>query len=297
MLAREGFWMCQYPQGVEQGRQAITLLERTEEQWWLGQSYWAVGLNYTFMGECEPAMEAVTRAHVIAEAIGNTRLQTYAMWAIGWVYATRGDWQARVAACQHSLERSVDPINTACALAFMGYAYLEKGDPGHAIPMLVQSIEECIQVQYRGLQAWFAAWLSDAYLLNQQIEQAHNTALQGLDIARDVKNGYGIGWTTRTLGRIAQARGSFTEATGHLQEALATFTSIQSKLEVGRTHLDLASLAHAQGHQEATAAHCHAAHAVFTALHLPMYVESTAQRASEYSLMLATLEQVQVEGQ
>jgi hypothetical protein len=75
-----------------------------------------------------------------------------------------------------------------------------------------------------------------------------------------------------------------------LQEALATFTSIQSQLEVGRTYLDLAALAHAQGHPEATAAHCHAAHAVFTALHLPMYVERTAQRASEYSVMLATLE-------
>jgi len=189
VLAREGFWMCRFPQGVEHGRQAITLLERTEERWWLGQSYWAVGLNYTFMGECEPALDAVTRAYTIGETIGDTRLQTYAMWAIGWVYATRGDWDAGVEACQRSLERSVDPINTACALGWMGYAYLEKGDPVQAIPLLEQSIERCIQVQYRGLQGWFTAWLSDAYILNDQMEQAHDVALQGLDIAEDVKNG------------------------------------------------------------------------------------------------------------
>ena len=297
MLAREGFWMCQYPQGVEQGRQAITLLEQTEERWWLGQSYWAVGLNYTFMGECAPAMEAVTRAHTIGETIGNTRLQTYAMWAIGWVAATRGDWQEGVAACQRSLEQSVDPINTACALGWMGYAYLEHGDAGQAIPMLERAIEGCIQVQYHGLQGWFTAWLSDAYLVNHQREQAHTTALQGLDIARDVKNGYTVGWTTRVLGRIAQARGAFAEATSHLQEALETFASIQSRLEVGRTHLDLAALAYAQNHLEATAAHCQAAHAVFTALHLPMYVERAAQRASEYGVVLAALAQEQVEGQ
>jgi tetratricopeptide (TPR) repeat protein len=289
--------MGPYPQGVEHGQRAITLLERTEEQWWLGQSYWAVGLNYTFMGECEPAMEAVTCAYTIGEAIGNTRLQTYALWAIGWVYATRGDWQAGIEACQRSLDQSVDPINTACALGFLGYAYLEQGDPGQSIPLLEQSIETCIQVQFRWLQGLFMASLSEAYLLHGQTEQARDAALQGLHIAKDVKNGYMAGWATRVLGRMAQASGSFTEAAGHLQEALAIFTSIQSKLEVGRTHLALAALAHAQGYPEATAAHCHAAHAVFTALHLPMYVERTAQRASEYGAVLATLGQGQVEGQ
>ena len=215
------------------------------------------------------------------------------MWAIGWIYATRGDCQAGVEACQRSLERSVDPINTACAWAFIGYAYLGQDDAGQAIVALERSIEGCIQVQYRGLQGWFMAWLSDAYLLNHQIEPARHTALQGLDIARDVKNGYGIGWATRALGRITQARGAFAEAAGHLQQALATFTSIQSRLEVGRTHLDLAALAHAQDHPETTAAHCHAAHAVFTALHLPLYVERAAQRASEYGVVLAALAQVQ----
>ena len=208
VLAREGFWMCQYPQGVEHGRQAITLLERTAEQWWLGQSYWAIGLNYTFMGEWAPAMEAVTRAHTIAETIGNTRLQTYAMWALGWVYATRGDWQEGVAACQRSVEQSVDPINTAAAMGWMGYAYLGQGGLGQAIAVLEQSIERCIQVQYRGLQGWFTAWLSEAYLLHGQTEQARDAALQSLEIARDVKNGYMAGWATRVLGRIAQARGA-----------------------------------------------------------------------------------------
>ena len=173
----------------------------------------------------------------------------------------------------------------------MGYAYLEQGDPGQAIAVLEQSIEGCIQVQYRGLQGWFTAWLSDAYLLNHQTEQARNTALQGLDIAGDVKNGYGVGWTTRALGRIAQASGAFVEAAGHFQEALETFTSIRSRFEAGRTHLDLAALAHAQGHQEAATTQLHAAHAVFTALQVPRYVERTAQLASAYGVSLAEVSQ------
>jgi tetratricopeptide (TPR) repeat protein len=41
VLARRGFWVCQYPQGVEHGLQAIALLERAQEVLWLGQPYWA----------------------------------------------------------------------------------------------------------------------------------------------------------------------------------------------------------------------------------------------------------------
>jgi predicted ATPase len=45
LLARRGFLLCQYPQGVEHGLQAITLLERAQEGLWLGQAYWAILLR------------------------------------------------------------------------------------------------------------------------------------------------------------------------------------------------------------------------------------------------------------
>ena len=81
------------------------------------------------------------------------------------------------------------------------------------------------------------------------------------------------------------------EAAGHFQEALDTFTSIQSRFEAGRTHLDLAALAHVQDHQEAAATHLHTAHAVFTALQVPRYVERTEQLAGAYGVALAEVSQ------
>src|SRR5262249_34673560 len=42
VLTRRGFLLCQYPQGVEHGLQAIALLEQTQEGLWLGQTYWAI---------------------------------------------------------------------------------------------------------------------------------------------------------------------------------------------------------------------------------------------------------------
>ena len=47
VLARNGFWLCQFTQGIEYGRQAVGLLERTDELWWLGLAHWAIGFNYT----------------------------------------------------------------------------------------------------------------------------------------------------------------------------------------------------------------------------------------------------------
>jgi len=51
--------------------------------------------------------------------------------------------------------------------------------------------------------------------------------------------------------------------------------------------LDLAALAHAQGHQEAAATHLHTAHTVFIALQVPRYVARTAQLAGAYGVSLA----------
>src|SRR5262249_20770487 len=96
-----------------------------------------------------------------------------------------------------------------------------------------------------------------------------------------------IGWAQRSLGRIAQVSGALAEAETHYMEALQTFASAQGHFEVGRTHLALAELAHAQGNRDAVTAHANNAYALFMALKTPRYVERTQQFASECELMLS----------
>ena len=64
-----------------------------------------------------------------------------------------------------------------------------------------------------------------------------------------------MGLSRRALGKVAQARGEFTEAEHRLGEALRTFQAIQSRFDVGRTHLALAELARAQGQPARVAEH------------------------------------------
>ena len=203
----------------------------------------------------------------------------------------RGDWEAGIALCQRSLDDSKDPVNTASSLEFLGGAYVEQGDAARAIPLLEESVRQWSQFQYRQNQGWGTSWLSEALLLDGQIDKAREVACQGLAFSRDCQFWHGAGLAQRVLGHIAQATGAFSEAACHLQEALETFTSIQGRFEAGRTHLDLAALAHAQGHPEAATTHLHAAHAVFTALQVPRYVERTAQLAGAYGVSLAEVSQ------
>jgi tetratricopeptide (TPR) repeat protein len=286
LLARRGFLLCQYPQGVEHGLQAITLLKRVQEGLWLGQAYWAVGINYFFMGDFERALEAESRAYALGEVQGNPRLQTYTGWSSGWMLATRGDWEAGIAACQRSLECSRDTVNTAAATGWLGFSYLEKGDLAQAMPRLEQAIQQFRQIGYWPLLSWFNAWLSEALRLSGDIEPARHAAIRAIEIGHEAKNLYGVAYAQRVLGQIAQDGGALSEAHVRLSEALDIFTLIQSRFEVGRTHLALAALAHLQGNAAAVTTHLGAAHALCTALQAPVYVERTENLARAYGITL-----------
>jgi tetratricopeptide (TPR) repeat protein len=286
VLAREGYWSGQYQHGLEHGQQAVSLLEQADERWWLGQSHWAIGINYYFMGAFPQALAAVAWTQAIGEALGDPRLQSYATWTTGWIEATRGEWQAGIEACQRSLACAPDPLNTGVTLGFLGYAYMEQGDSTEAVTALEQAIQYMQRFRFRQLQGLFATCLGEAHLLRGQIAKARDLVLQGLEITRNVKYWHGIGWSQRALGRVAQASGSLTEAEMDLQEALQTFVSTQARFEVGRTHLDLAALAHAAGDQEATATHLTEAHALFRVLQVPKYVARAEQCATEFGISL-----------
>jgi hypothetical protein len=61
---------------------------------------------------------------------------------------------------------------------------------------------------------------------------------------------------------------------------------MQARFECGRTHLDLAALAHAQGQPEVAGAHLRTAYALFRALHVPVYVQRTRRYAGTYGVSL-----------
>ncbi len=91
----------------------------------------------------------------------------------------------------------------------------------------------------------------------------------------------------QTLGRIAQARGAYAEAEAHLTAARETFAAIRSRYELGRTYLDLASLARLQGNREALVTNLRAAHDLFRTLRVEKYVRLAAHLARQFGVVLS----------
>lgn len=289
VLAMERYWTGQPEQGVEYSQRAIGALLGSGEDARLGMAYFVLGLNALSLGSFESALEAAARAGAIGEAIADRRLQTFAAWTTGWAQATRGEWEAGITACQRALEHSSDPLNTAFAMGWLGYAYLEKGDPALAIPLLEQATQSMRHFGYRRLEGLYTTLQGEAHRLRGDLDIARDLALQGLTIALETPYRAGTAWAQRTLGRTAQAAGALEEAEHYLKEALSTFTAIQARFEVGRTYLALAELAQRQSNREAVILHLTAARQLFIALRVPTYVQHAEQCARELALSFSVL--------
>jgi tetratricopeptide (TPR) repeat protein len=273
-------------QGVEYGQQAVALLERTAGQRWLSKVQFILALGYMHLGEFASALAAATWLESMGEATGDPRCQSFAALVTGWGYALLGEGEAGIAAGQRSLAWAPDPFSAALALGFLGHIYLEAGDPGQAIPLLHQAIEQFCQFGYRLGEGRCTALLGEAYFLRGEVTQARDLAHRGLAITREIQYGYGIGLAQRALGRMAQASGALSEAESHLTAALQTFAAMPARFEVGRTHLALAELAYSQGNRDALATHLVEAHHLFRTLRVPKYGTRAEQLAAQHNVLL-----------
>jgi tetratricopeptide (TPR) repeat protein len=169
-------------------------------------AYCFLGYNYGQIGKFALALEAENQTKAIGEAISDPRIQTYAAFITGWFTVMIGDWDTAVAVCQHGLHISPDPTSTAYSSAFLGYAYLEKGDAEQALPLLEEAAQRFQQFQFAPFEGLFTVFLAESHRCTEQLESTHQLAKRALDTTTQARYGYGVGWAQHTLGRIAQAR-------------------------------------------------------------------------------------------
>ncbi|HEV2845703.1 MAG TPA: hypothetical protein VG477_12705, partial [Thermoanaerobaculia bacterium] len=287
VLCRDAFWSGRFSEGIEHGRQAVGLLERSEDRWWQGQAYWVAGFHNFVLGQVETALEMMAHAQCIWQALQDPRLDP--SWSTGYFHASLGEWDLGIEECKGGLERARDPLNTAAARGFLGYAYLEKRDLPRAIEALEGSVEPLRQAGMLQLLGWFSAFLAEARLLaGHPVPDVRSVALQALSASEGSNFRYGVGFAQRTLGRIALHTADPGEAKTWLDRALESFRAIEALFEIGRTHLDLALLAHAEGDSEETALQLGEARHLFLALRVPKYVERVELLAGGLAVSLAS---------
>ena len=288
VLARALLWTSQFPDGLLQSREAVIRLEHTEERWWLGQSYWILGWHHAWMGTFDAALDAESRAAALGQLLQEKRLQSYAAWSTGTFQAMYGDGSVAIEACQRGLDFAPDPLTTMTSLGFLGYAHLENGDHATAMAHLEDAVQRARHFQFPPILGWFLAWWGEACLLSGRLETAHAHASEGLAISHDIGFRWNAAMAQRTLGRIERQQGHLEIASEHLQGALQTFTMLQSRFDVGRTYLDLASLAYMRNNPDTATVHLSTAYAWFKKLQVPKWIERTEQVTREYGVTLTS---------
>jgi class 3 adenylate cyclase/tetratricopeptide (TPR) repeat protein len=285
VLSRDAFWLGRFSEGIQHGRQALSLLEKGVDRWWQGQAYWVAGFHHYVLGQFEEAFGMMDKAKAIWQILQDPRLDP--SWSTGYFQASLGDWEQGIEECKGGLERAQDPLNTAAALGFLGYAHLEKGDLRLAIEALEDSVERLRQAGMLQLFGWFSAFLAEAHLhAGRPAAEARELALQALSATETSKFRYGTGLAQRALGRIAARAAEKDQAEDWFRQALESFRSIQAPFEVSRTLLDLALLAHTGGDPGETARRLGEAHHLFSELRVPKYLERTERFAQDLALPL-----------
>jgi len=172
-----------------------------------------------------------------------------------------------------ALEHSPDPLDTAIGLGWVGYVYVEKEAAEQAIAPLEQAIQQLTQFRFAQLLGIFTVMLGEARRVTGNLEMAAELTRQGLEVTSRTHWPFGVGWAQLVLGRIAQARGDFSEAETRLGEALRAFDSMENRYFGARAYLDLAKLAHVKGDRAAIASHLGEARRRFQEMAIPRYIE------------------------
>jgi tetratricopeptide (TPR) repeat protein len=273
-----------FQQAIADGWQSVEFLGQTEEWHHLGLMHSILGVNYGLRGEFAPALDALARVATIGAATGDPRLQSAAAWSTGWIAVLRGEWDAGIAGCQRGHDVATDPSSRALAANYLGFAYLDSGQPAQAMPFLQQAVEQFQRFRYLQGQGRATTWLGEAWLLHGDLATARSLAQQGLALSSEARYAYGVGLAHRALGRIAHASGALSEAERYYTDALETFAALSAQYELGRTHLDFATLTRTQGNLVAVATHLTAARILFETLQVPTYVERTIQLARAFEV-------------
>ncbi len=285
-LCRESYMIGRPREGIAQGRQAVALLERSDERWWLGEALRLLALNLLHIGDFVAALEIADRVRAVGEATGEVRLQADAAWTVGRVYTVQGEGEAAIAACRRSVDLAADPVAQANAVGWLGVAHLEHGDAEPAVGHIEDAIARLHRLSGAGggyrnrqLDGMFGALLGEAHLMAGDVERARASAEEALAITRAGGWGVAVGYAERAVGRVALATGRLEDAEAALERALLTFAAIEARAQVARTRMVLAELRAARGDRRAAAVELHAAFEFAEQMRAPRLVESTLRLA------------------
>jgi len=270
-------------EAIAHAREAATLLERTNDRFWLSQALFTLSYCCTFAGDFDSALEAAGRLDAFGAAAGMRRAQANALMLAGLSRATRGEGEAGVELCERARAVSPDAFEMAFILACLGKSWLEAGNAPRAAVVLDEAVQLADQVRSLQFRAWFRTMLAEACVSIGEQGKAETVAREALDMSTNIQFAIGKGLAKQVLGKSAHRRGNFREAETNLNDAAEILGSVQARFELARTKLDLAATAHALGNENIARANLREARGLFALLRAPKCVDHADQLAAQFN--------------
>jgi tetratricopeptide (TPR) repeat protein len=162
----------------------------------------------------------------IAETVQNPFGQIEACYGASTVYRRQGEVQRAIPMLERAMRLCQDwpiPLLLPLQAAALGLAYALEGRVAAGLALVEHGVEHAVARGRSRSLASMVAWLSEAYLLADRLEDAHTRAAQAVDLARQYQQRGQQAWALWILGE-STARQAFPEsepAAGHYRQALA----------------------------------------------------------------------------
>ena len=183
----------------------------------------------------------------IAETVQNPFGQIETCYGASMVYQRQGEVQRAIPMLERAMRLCQDwpiPILLPRQAVALGLAYALEGRVAAGLALAEQGVEqEAARGRSRSL-APVVAWLSEAYLLADRLEDAHTRAAQAVDLARQYQQRGTQAWARWLLGESTahQVSPAVESAAGHYHQALALAEELGMRPLQAHCHRGLGTL-------------------------------------------------------
>src|SRR5262250_2170898 len=212
-----------------------------------------LALTLSNLGRFEDARAHAQEALQIAEAADHPFTLAEALAGLGSVSLAQGDLDQAVAALERARIIIVEwRLQPWAVFTRLGYAYALSERLAEARRLLTDVIESASTVSAMGVsRAMQLGWLSEAYLIEGLLDEAHAHAQEAVSLARRHGERHHEAWCLRLLGQIVSHRDpvDFEQAEGYYREALSLADMLGARPLAAHCHLHLGELLQRMGRQ------------------------------------------------
>ena len=244
-------------------RKALELLSRCVERGGRESSQpsilftsWAhswLALTLSNLGRFEDARAHAQEALQIAEGADHPFTLAEALAGAGSVSLAQGDLERAFEALERARALIVQwHLQPWAVFARLGYAHVLSARPVEARRLLGDVIEGASTMSAMGVsRAMQLGWLSEAYLIEGLLDEAHAHAQEAVSLARRHGERHHEAWCLRLLGQIVSHRDpvDFEQAEGYYREALSLADMLGARPLAAHCHLHLGELLQRMGRQ------------------------------------------------